>query len=181
MPSLNWAGFYSMIVLAGLASNPGRSLAEPQKEEMKNEPITLFASVDQKTTSIGDFACVPLAAASTVSKLDLNRKSVLVLQRVRSLGHAGGPYAVYIATAGASRPTEKNRIGEFSLYSVRQRTDSQELSFEVKSTFLKRLLGYQPASAHLQICVEDRSPTRASDPSPSLSFDKALLVQLQHD
>jgi hypothetical protein len=185
MPSLNWAGFCRILVLAGfashLASNPGRLFPEQQKEEMKNESITLFASVDQKATSISDIACIPLEAAATVGKLDLNRNSILVLQRVRALGYAGGPYAVYIAAEGVGRPAERNRLAEFSLYSVQQRSDSQELSFDVKPALLRSLLSSQPAASHLQVCVEDRSPSPSAKTSPSLSFDKALLVQLQHD
>lgn len=185
MPSLNWAGFRSILVLAGFAShlcsNPGHLSAEQQKGEMKNESITLFASGNQKATAIRDIACVPLAAAATVGKLDLNRNSILVLRRVRALGYAGGPYAVYIAAAGAGRPTEKNRIAEFSLYSVQQRSDTQELSFEVKPALLRSLLGSEPAASHLQVCVEDRSPSPAPKTSPSASFDRVLLVQLQHN
>ena len=184
MPSLNWAGFSRILVLAGcassLASSPGHFVAEPQKGEMKNESITLFASVDRKATSISDIACVPLAAAATIDKLDLNQDSILVLQRVRALGYAGGPYAVYISAAGAGRAAEKNRLAEFSLYSVQQRSDSQELSFEVKSTLLRSLIHSQPAASRLQVCVEDRSPSLSRKTSPSVSFDRVLLVQLQH-
>lgn len=186
MPSLNCAGVCSILILAGFASNlassPGpRFSAEQQKGEMNNESITLFASIDQKTTSIGDIACVPLAAAATLEKFDLHRNGILLLQHVRALGPVGGPYAVYIVPVGAEAPTKKNQIGEFSLYSVQQRSDSQELSFEVKATLLKSLVGYPSSSSHLQVCVENRSPTRVANTAPSASFDRALLVQLQHD
>jgi hypothetical protein len=179
MVSLRWARFCCILIFTAFGAKPGQLFAEPHTAQMTNESIALFAS--EKATSVGDVACIALTATATIDRLDLGRDGALVFQHVRAVGDAGGPYAVYIAPAGVDPPAEQNRIGYFSLYSVQQRTDNQELSLEVKSSLLRRLLRSQPAASRLQVCVKDTNFSQAAHHSPSMTFDKVVLVQIQHD
>jgi hypothetical protein len=174
-------GLSSMLIFTALGSSSEHLSAGPHGDEMTNKSVALFASADRKTTLVGAVACVPLAPMETVDRLDLKRDGALVFQHVRAVGDAGGPYAVYMVPTGVDRPPEQNRIAYFSLYSVQQRTDSQELSFAVKSSLLRKLLRSQPAAAHIQVCVKDTNPSQAARHSPSITFDKIVLVQIQRD
>lgn len=179
MFSLNYLRICNLLTFSAIILSAAHLLAAQEGDEMKANAITAYVSANDATTKVSGIACISLHAAADSKRLDPTRGSTIVLQQVHALENAAGPFAVYLESAGAKRPSEANRIGYFSLYSFQQREDGQDLSFDVPSGLLRRLMNSQHGLADLQVCVEDRNPSLSGNTGPSVVLNKVLLVQLK--
>ena len=167
-----WVRFSLVAVLS-----MGAASAAQGAGAVERGTTTVFASANREPTSVGHLSCIELTHVQG-AEFSSERPTVIVLKDVHSLSKATGPFAVYVEAAGTTQHIEAHRVGYFSLYSIQQRTDGQDLSFDVKPELLDRFLSARGPSARLQVCVENRSPGSSDDRGTVAKVARAILVQL---
>lgn len=166
-----WVCFSFLAVLSMSVTSAAQG---PDAVERGN---TVFASANREPAGVGHLSCIELKPVPG-AEFSSQRPTLIVLKDVHSLSKATGPFAVYVEAAGTTQHIEAHRVGYFSLYSIQQRTDGQDLSFDVKPELLDRFLSARGPSGGLQVCVENRSPGSADDRGTVAKVARAILVQL---
>jgi len=153
------------------------AVAAQGPDEVDRGTITVFASASQRSTSLGRLDCIELAPVRG-AQFSRQRPTFIVLKDVHSQSKATGPFAVYVEAARTTRHIEAHRVGYFNLYSIQQRTDGQDLSFDVKPELVNGILSAEGSSSRLQVCVENRSPGSSNDRGSVAKVARVMLVQL---